>query len=66
MFEDNSITLFTLRAHVRTLTNPHGEAPFEAVTKGKALCAVVVPWQPGLLTAAAVVVVLEKQQQPEV
>ena len=42
------MTLFTLREHVRTVTNPHGEAPFVAVTKGKSLCAVVVPRQPSL------------------
>ena len=39
------MALFTLRAHVRTLTNPHGKAPFVAVTKRKASCAAVVSWQ---------------------
>ena len=47
MFEDNRVymTVFTLRAHVRTLTNPDGEVPLVPVTKGKTLCAAVVPWQ---------------------
>ena len=54
------MTLFALRAHILTLTNPHREAPLVAVTKGKAGCTAVVPWQPILLTAA---LVLEKQQQ---
>ena len=41
-------TLFTLRAHVRTLTNPYAEASFVAVTKGKTCSTAVVPWQPNL------------------
>ena len=43
------MTLFTLRAHVRTFTDPHGERPFVASTTGKAWCAAVASWQSSLL-----------------
>ena len=33
-FADNSITLYTPRAHARILTSQHAEAPFVAVIKG--------------------------------
>ena len=67
MFEDNMM-LFTLRAHVRTLTNPRGEdAPFKAVKKeGKSLmsgCCTVDRGSLAFFTAAAVV--LEKQQKQQ-
>ena len=60
------MTLFTLRAHVRTLTNPHGEALFVAATKGKLDARLLYHGSLAFLTAAAVVVVLENQQELEV
>ena len=58
------MTLFTLRAYVRTPTNPHGDAPFMAVTKRKLDARLLYRGILDFLTAAAVV--LEKKQQPEV
>ena len=49
MFEDNCI--YEIVHSSRTCThahNPHGEAPFVAVTNSRAWCAAVVPWQPSL------------------
>ena len=61
------MTLFTIHAHVCTLTSPHGEAPLGLSQRAKLDARLLYRGSLAFLTAAAVVVVvLKKQQQPEV
>ena len=51
--------------HTRKLTKPNAEAPFVAVTKGKACSAANVPWPPSLGTAAINIMTVALQTTAE-